>query len=150
MTTSRVERAVARFEEGFNCSQAVLSACAPVLGLEADLALKVAGGFGGGMGRLGGTCGAVTGALMALGLRYASAEAGDKAAKEKTYEVVREFTRRFAARHGSTLCRDLLGCDISTPQGRQLAHDNGLFTTRCPQLVRTAAEILESMLSESE
>ena len=149
MTTSCVECAVARFEEGFNCSQAVLSAYAPDLGLEAALALKVAGGFGGGMGRLGGICGAVTGALMALGLRYASAEAGDKAAKEKTYEVVREFTRRFAACYGSITCRDLLGCDISTPEGRQQAQDSGLFTTRCPQLVRTAAEILESMLSES-
>lgn len=64
------ERAVACFKEGFSCSQAVFSTFAPQLGLECELALKVAGLFGGGMGRLGEVCGAVTGALMALGLKY--------------------------------------------------------------------------------
>ena len=61
---SRVERAVRRFAEGFNCSQAILSAYAEHFGLEEETAMKVAAGFGGGMGRLGRTCGAVTGAFM--------------------------------------------------------------------------------------
>jgi C_GCAxxG_C_C family probable redox protein len=148
MTTEYIDRVVNRFEEGFNCSQAVLSAYGPDLGLDAALALKIAGGFGGGMGRQGGTCGAVTGAFMALGLRYGSAEAEDEAAKEEAYAKVRELAQRFAAQHGSTLCRDLLGSDISTPEGRQLARERRLFTTLCPQLVRTAAEILEPMLFE--
>ena len=45
---SKVELAVATFGEGFNCSQAVLSALAPDLGLDRETALRVAGAFGGG------------------------------------------------------------------------------------------------------
>ena len=62
-----VDVASSRFSEGFNCSQSVLVAFAPELGLDADAALRVSAAFGGGMGRLGDTCGAVTGALMAAG-----------------------------------------------------------------------------------
>ena len=66
---SHTDLALSRFSEGFSCSQSVLAAFAPELGLDADAALRVSAAFGGGMGRLGDTCGAVTGALMVLGLR---------------------------------------------------------------------------------
>ena len=61
------ERAVALFKEGFNCSQAVLAAYGEQFELKQELALRVAGAFGGGMGRMGETCGAVTGAIMVRG-----------------------------------------------------------------------------------
>ncbi len=65
---SRIENAVSRFAEGYNCSQAVLSAYAEQLGVDGETALKIAAGFGGGLGRMAETCGAVTGAFMVLGL----------------------------------------------------------------------------------
>ena len=61
--------ALAQFDKGFACSQAVFSAYAEDLGLDQETALKIAGPFGGGTGRKAETCGAVTGALMALGLK---------------------------------------------------------------------------------
>ena len=67
---SVVDRAGSAFDEGFSCSQAVLSAFAPEHGLDRETALKVATAFGGGMGHRGDTCGAVTGAFMAIGLRH--------------------------------------------------------------------------------
>ena len=111
---NRIETAVSRFAEGFNCSQAVFSAYAE--GLETETALKIASGFGGGMGRMAETCGAVTGAMMVLGLRFGAASP-DREAKELIYARIREFADRFKARNGSLDCRDLLGCDISTPEG---------------------------------
>jgi len=140
------ERAIVCFKEGFNCAQAVLSPFAPELGLERETALKIAGTFGGGMGRLGEVCGAVTGALMVLGLKYGCTDAQDPEGKEAAYRLVREFADRFRARHGALRCRDLLGCDIGTPEGRKLAHERGLFANLCPQLVRDAAEIVGQML----
>jgi len=138
----RVDRAVSRFEEGFSCSQAVLATYGPQFGLDRETALRVAGPFGGGMARMGETCGAVTGALMAIGLRYAKTEADDDEAKEVCYDCVREFVARFKARNGSVRCRELLGCDIGTPEGRRRAVAQELFTTLCPRLVRDAAEIV--------
>ncbi len=142
----KVEQAVEKFKKGFNCSQAILSSYSEQFSLDCEKAFRVATGFGGGM-RMGDTCGAVTGALMVLGLKYGNIAAEDKQSKAKTYTKVEEYTRRFKALNGSVMCRDLLGCDISTPEGRKQAEEKGLYTSRCPRLVQDAAEILEEMLA---
>lgn len=143
---SHADIALACFREGFNCAQAVLAAFAPELGLEREVALRVAGAFGGGMGRMGQTCGAVSGALMVLGLKHGQASAADRPAKEHTYALVREFCAQFEARHGSTLCRELLGYHIGTPEGRQAIKEKGLHDSLCPRFVCDAAEIIEQWL----
>lgn len=143
--------AVARFQEGYSCSQAVFSALAEPRGIDRDLALRIGAGFGGGLARSAQTCGCVTGAIMAIGLaqRGVSPEE-NRAEKEKTYERVRRFMREFADRNGSTVCRDLLGCDISTPEGLEHARQSGLFQSRCPKLVRDAVEIAEGILAHRD
>jgi C_GCAxxG_C_C family probable redox protein len=143
----RIEGAVACFNEGFSCSQALLSTYGPLFGLDRDLAFKVSGGFGAGMGRMGSTCGAVTGALMVLGLKYGRTAAGDRETKEKVYGLVREFIARFKARNDSIICNELLECDISTPEGMKRANELKLVSTRCPTFVRDAAELLEELLA---
>jgi C_GCAxxG_C_C family probable redox protein len=124
----------------------VLSSFGEELGLERELALRVAGAFGGGMARMGETCGAVTGALMAIGLKYGMTQAKDEGARDKTYKLAQEFAKRFKDRHNSLVCRELLGYDLSTSEGRKAAHDKGLFATLCPELVRDAVEIVEQIL----
>ena len=146
--SAKSEQAVRKFRKGFNCSQAVLSVYAEEFGLCRETALKIACGFGGGMGRMALTCGAVTGAFMVIGLKYGNVDANEKEIKEKTYGLVREFARRFEKRNGSSICRELLGCDISEPEGLRSAKENGLFTSVCPGLVREAVEILEEMMNE--
>jgi C_GCAxxG_C_C family probable redox protein len=134
------------FEQGFNCAQAVLSTYAPELGLDTKIALKIASSFGGGMAGMGLTCGAVTGALMVLGLKYGRTLSNDIDAKERNYEQAREFVKRFKKRHGVTGCSELLGYDISTPEGKAIIEEKNLFNTLCPGFVKTAAEILDMFL----
>jgi C_GCAxxG_C_C family probable redox protein len=134
------------FGEGFNCAQAVFAAFAPEIGLDKDRALKIASGFGGGMGRMGEVCGAVAGAFMAIGLEHGISTVDEESSREKTYDLVREFSARFAALHGSIICRDLIGCDISSPEGRQKAQNQGVFREICPRLVHDAARILAEIL----
>ena len=141
---SDVERAVGGFEKDFNCCQSVLSTYGPRFGLDRELAIKLASGFGGGIGHQGETCGAVTGAIMAIGLKYGGTR--DEDSLEKTYGLIAKFLEKFKARHGSTFCRELLDCDISSPQGLQAARDQGLFEKRCPSFIRASAEILEEIL----
>jgi len=140
----RVETALSRFAEGFNCAQAVLSVYAEHLGLDRETALKLAAGFGGGMGRMASMCGAVTGAFMVLGLQYGGTTT-DREAKEAIYARVREFADRFKARNGSLVCRELLGCDISHPEGLRQAKESSAFTDICPAFIQNACEILEEM-----
>ena len=144
--SERVSAAVACFREGFNCSQAILSTWGGEFGLERETALRAASAFGAGLGRLGEVCGAVTGALIVIGLKHGQTEAKDKETKERNYSLVRDFASRFRSRNGSLLCRELLGCDLTTMEGMETAKQKGLFTERCPRFVRDAAEILEDVL----
>ena len=140
------ERAADYFARGFNCSQSVLAAYAEQFGLTEEQALKVAGGFGGGMGRMAETCGAVTGAIMVIGLKFASTTPGDMQGKENAYAVVREFVHRFKGRNVTVLCRELLDCDISTPEGMKRAQQEKLIKKCCPKLIQDAAEILDQLI----
>ncbi len=136
------------FKGGFNCSQSVFSSFAEDFGMDRETALKVAGCFGGGMGRMGEVCGALTGALMALGLKLSAGGRETDETKVRMYGYVRELAGRFRERHGAICCRELLGVDIDTTEGHDLAVRQGLFISRCPTYVMDAASMLEDMLKE--
>ncbi len=143
---NRKDRAVDLFKQGYSCSQAVAAVFAEDNGLPVATAFRLAQGFGAGMARLAETCGAVTGAIMIIGLKHGRTRPEDEAAKERTYVLVQELFRRFQARHGSLRCRDLLGCDIGTADGRKAAAEGKLHGELCPLLVASAVEILEDSL----
>lgn len=140
------EESLSCFREGFNCAQSVLSVYSPQFGLDRDSALKLAGAFGGGIAGRGETCGAVTGGLMVIGLARASTESKDLDAKERTRSIARQFIEQFESTTGSCNCRDLLNCDIGTPEGREQALAKDLFKTVCPAFISRAVEILDTML----
>ncbi|MHA2392379.1 MAG: C-GCAxxG-C-C family protein [Promethearchaeota archaeon] len=143
---SRIEKAISCFKDDFNCAQSIFSTYSEQFGLDRETALKISTGFGGGMGRLGNTCGAVSGAFMVIGLKYGMRAKGDIKTKEKTYQYIREFSNKFQKKNGSIICRDILGCDINTPEGREYFSQNDLFEKKCLHCIKTAAEILEEML----
>jgi len=128
-----------------NCAQSVLSVFCEELGLDKPTALKIALAFGAGMGRTGGICGAVTGAYMVLGMRPYSELSSPAEKKEKVYSQVKEFNRRFTALNKSIDCSDLLGCDLSKPDGLATARANKVFSTVCAKLVADAVNILEEL-----
>lgn len=128
-----------------NCAQSVINAFVEDLGIERSTALKLALGFGGGMGHTGGTCGAVTAAYMVLGLKQTFNADYPKQNRDKVYELVQEFNKRFVKKNGSINCTELLGCDLSTPEGGTAAKDKGLSAKLCPKFVHNAVEIVEEM-----
>ena len=143
---SKAGIAVQCFCETFNCAQAVFSTFAPDLGLDRERALKTAAAFGGGMAHTGATCGAVTGALMAIGLAYGATKADDTDAKKEANRLAGMLMEHFRARNFSILCRELLGCDLGTPEGMKFLKEQGLRDRLCAKFVRDAAEILEELL----
>ena len=143
---SRIEEALSIFEKEFNCAQSIFGTFAPYYGLDRDIALKIATGFGGGMGRSGRTCGAVTGAYMVIGLKHGLGLSNDSDAKDKTYQIVNEFSYRFLKKNGSMICKEIIGCEINTPEGIEYFRQNDLLDKKCRQCVKNAAEILEELL----
>jgi C_GCAxxG_C_C family probable redox protein len=142
---SKVDEAVDCFCRGAACSQAIFGTYAPLLGLPREQAMKIASGFAGGM-RMGETCGAVTGAFMLLGLKYANDNCDQRDSRENVYAPIRKFTEEFRKRDKTVVCKEMIGCDISTPQGAQDAIQRGVYRNICPDIVRHAAEIIEQMI----
>jgi C_GCAxxG_C_C family probable redox protein len=146
MMTEPIQIAEDRFAQGFSCSQAVFSAYASRLGIDDEIALRLASPFGGGVARQGDVCGAVVGALLVLGLARGNATV---AAKEETYRLAEDFIRCFQERHKTILCRELIGHDLSTPGGLASAREQKVFMTICPGLVRGAAELVSEFIGEN-
>jgi C_GCAxxG_C_C family probable redox protein len=141
--TNPIQTAQNRFAQGYNCSQAVFSAYASQLGIDDETALKLASPFGGGVARRGNVCGAVIGALMALGLGCGNATLENK---DDNYRVADEFIKRFQGLHGTILCRELIGHDLSTPEGLLNAKEQEVFKSACPVFVKNATGLVAEFL----
>lgn len=146
-TDTIANSAIDRFAQGYNCAQSVLAAFCPKLGLDPDVALRLATGFGAGMARRQQVCGAVTGGIMALGCRYGRAEGQPKSVTGESYVRINRFFDAFAQKRGSCQCRDLLGgCDLKTSEGQARFKSEGLLDTVCKPCVRTAVELVDAQL----
>jgi C_GCAxxG_C_C family probable redox protein len=139
---NKKDKAISYFREGYNCSQAVLMACAG----EGEATAKAAAAFGGGMGRLQKTCGAVTGAYIYFGMKYGASGLPQENDKMQVYERVKSFNKAFVERNGTDLCSELLGEDLNTPDGKARIKERGLHEKVCEKCITDAIEIIELLL----
>ncbi len=146
---NHVDKAVEYFSNNFNCAQAVFTTYATEMGIEEEMALKIATQFGGGS-RKGEVCGAVSGALMVLGLKYGHWHAEDMEEKGRAYQIAEDFMNRFIAEKGTVVCRELLGYDVSKQEDKEIIKELGLFKTVCPEMIKCATAIVEQMINELE
>jgi C_GCAxxG_C_C family probable redox protein len=144
---NKSEIAVAKFLQGYNCTQSVIYAFSDDLGIDKNTALKIACGFGAGMGRKQEVCGAVTGGIMVIGLKYGRGENDDRKVMDLAYVRVRALMDRFSEKHGTFICRKLLaGCELTTDEGQKQYKEKDLLHTICKPCVGTVAEILDDIL----
>jgi C_GCAxxG_C_C family probable redox protein len=127
------------------CSPAVLAPFAPRYGLDKNMALKLTAGLGAGACAAE-LCGAVNAAVMVISLKYGYTDMKDGTPKNICDGKVAEFLGLFNEKYkGKLTCRDLLGCDVTKPEGLKQAMDNNLFGTICPAVISHAATILEEL-----
>jgi C_GCAxxG_C_C family probable redox protein len=140
-TEALAQKAVQRFESGYNCAQSVLLTLYERLEPEGknELVPKIAAGFGGGIGRCGSVCGALTGSIMAVGIMYAPNEAGAEK-RAKAYANARALYQQFEKQHGTVFCRNLIKYDLSNPQEAAKARQEKAFEKVCNQLIKDAVE----------
>jgi len=81
---------------------------------------------------------------MILGFKVQEASS-EKETRYRVYDLAKEFVRLFEKQHGTIICKDLLGADLGTSEGRDKAIKENLFRTLCPGFVRDAAQILADM-----
>ena len=135
------------FFEGYNCSQAVFCAFCDVTGLDIDTAARMSSSFGAGLGRLREVCGAVSGVALVLGIVRGYSDPADYEAKKAHYALIQEFARRFAEANGSIVCHALLG-GVAAGGAPEVRTEAFYQKRPCPNLVASAAELLDEMLKE--
>ncbi len=147
---NHAEQARELFEQGYNCAQAVFAAFLDETGMELETALKLAAPFGGGIGRLREVCGAVSGMAMAAGMKYGYTDPKDDAAKIEHYRLIQSLVNTFKERHGSFICRDLLGLDGAGNPIPEKRTQQYYDTRPCPALVFSAAQILDDLIQSCQ
>ena len=151
MMERRGQKAVEKFVNGYNCSQAVLSAYCDLFGLDETTAFKLSESFGLGMG-MKKECGALIGMLMVGGLASSDGNLGQGTSKQDTYKVARAFSEAFEEEMGTTLCGELLKKEREMKEAasqEELDATNGknLICTKC---VKMAGELLDEYLEGKE
>jgi C_GCAxxG_C_C family probable redox protein len=141
----RVEQTVDLHKSGgLNCSQAILTTFGESFGMDRETAKLLGRPWGGGMGHLGMTCGYLTGAVLVLAQAINNKD--ELQARRDSFKAVQELFRRFQERHGTFLCKELLGEDFSTEEGTKKIREEQLIAKHCYEYGKDVAEILEELL----
>ena len=135
---SRIEKAVALFNEGYNCSQSVFVAYADLFDMDKELACKLSSPFGGGMGGMREICGTVSAMTMLAGLHNGTIIPKDKEGKKTNYETVQLLANEFKDANGSIICGQLLGLVPGLPEDKQ--------KKPCIEYVRQCATLIEKYI----
>ena len=143
------DAAYAWFLQGYNCSQSVVAAFAPQLGLTEETALRLSAGFGAGIGRMREVCGAFCGVVTVLSMVYA--DPADPKDKSRMYALVQEAAEQYRSRNGgSIICRELLAKAGAAPAGGTAAEDRtaDYYKKRpCPELCRICADLCAEFIA---
>ena len=131
------------WDSGYYCAESVLLAIAESKGVHSPLIPRIATGFCSGVSRTGGMCGALSGAVMSINLVTGRSAPTDSL--EECYAITKEMIKQFEKRFGAINCLQLLGCDVSTEEGRRFYKENHL-TERCQYFVEEATSIAMSLL----
>ena len=146
---SRVEEAVKTFESGYNCAQSVFATYADLFGIDKETALKMSSSMGGGIGRMREVCGVVSAMALLAGLKEGNTDPENEEAKETIYLLTRQMADKFKEKHGTIICRELLGIDGMEKSAKPSERTDSYYNSRpCSKLVATAAGIVEEMLLE--
>ena len=143
------DAAYAWFLKGYNCSQSVVAAFAPQLGLTEEMALRLSAGFGAGIGRMREVCGAFCGVVTVLSMVYA--DPTDPKDKSRMYALVQQAAEQYRSRNGgSIICRELLAKAGAAPAGGTAAEERtaDYYKKRpCPELCRLCADLCAEFIA---
>lgn len=135
---TRVEETIGRHDKGYNCAQAVACTYCDLVGVDEETMFKLTEALGLGMGGMEGTCGAITGACVLAGMKNSTGNLEKPNSKGASYKLSRQIVEEFKNKNGATQCRELKGVDT------------GKVLRACPDCIRDAARIAESVLFADE
>ena len=150
----RIQRSVELFMQGYGCCQSVVCAFSDLYGLDEEMALRIAAGFGGGVGRMRLMCGTCSALVILAGLEKGQTKGEDREGKAACYQLVRELLETFRQRNGSIICAELLqmnGVKAETNTSQPDERNAEYYRVRpCARKVESAARVFAEYLANSE
>nr|WP_314381559.1 C-GCAxxG-C-C family protein [uncultured Campylobacter sp.] len=125
-----------------NCAQMILARYAKYLGADEGRLGRLGFGLVGGL-QEGSVCGAYLAAVLILGLAY-----GED--KEKFNENLARFKEIYFKTQKSSICKEVLGYDLSKPAELEIILEKGLFAQICPRAISDSMRALDKILNFKE
>jgi C_GCAxxG_C_C family probable redox protein len=133
------------FRRGYNCAEALSRAVAKKADVKCEFVPNFATPLGAGIGGKGSVCACLTGGALGIGLLYGRADAEDTEKKMVAYEKAKLLYDKFVEKFGATNCKDICGADLSTQEGLERFHKEGL-RDNCAKYVKETGDILSEIL----
>ena len=144
---SRGDKAFAFFNNGYNCSQAVVLAFEDLYPEKIQDMLKITSSFGGGYGRMREVCGAFSGICAVAGL-LRGFDGSNPIEKSAHYALIRNLGEKFKDELGSVVCRELLGETVNLSSADPSKRSEEYKKKRpCAEICRYAANLLAENLN---
>jgi len=131
------------FNKGFYCAESVLKVIADEEGITSPLLPRIATGFCSGVSRTCNICGAVTGGILSLNMVFGRNSSDELV--EKNYRAVPKFISGFKKEFGSINCQELIGCNLSTNEGKKMFSENKLYL-KCSEYTGRATELARTII----
>lgn len=135
---TRVELAVEKYKNGYNCAQAITCTYCDLFDMDEREMFCMTEALGHGMGNMEGTCGAVSGACVLAGLKGSTGNLEKPESKAKSYALSKAIMSGFKEKNQSVTCGVLKGVGTK------------VVLCSCPDCVRDAAILVEKILLEKE
>lgn len=135
MEQSRVDLAVEKFKNGYNCSQSVVCTYCDLLGMDEETAFAMSEAFGSGIARMQATCGSVCGMIMLAGLKNSDKNLGKSKTKIQSLTLGKDLADKFKEKNSTVICKELKSIGTDNPPIRS-----------CEGCVRDSALIVEKYL----
>ena len=133
----------------YGCAETTLVALQELFSLPDPDNSSVAMPLNGGIAYSGGMCGAITGAALVAG-RLAGRWVPDHSeAKAEARRLVQDLMAVFAAKYGSTACRDLVHYDLLAPGQHEAFIDSGIWKDVCMRQIEFAVEHMGRLVREA-
>ena len=143
--TNTKDKAAGYFDSGYNCCEAIVLAVCEELGIEKEMALKVATPFGSGMSRNGSNCGALNAAFISIGAAKGRKTTED--GRDPSYIPSDVVFNKFKEKYGTTFCSEITNINFRDPE--EVANNKErLHKELCGPIVKQVAEWVMEELSK--
>jgi C_GCAxxG_C_C family probable redox protein len=145
------ERARALFlddDQLYGCAETMLLVLERRFRLHDRVSSSAVMALNGGVAYAGEICGVLSGGAVAAGLVAAQSEPDHVTAKRRARKATAQLITDFREEFGTVICRDLIGCDLSSDEQHDAFMDGGLWRTVCMRQIEFAATRLAALLEE--